>query len=98
MFYAICDGPPWFFLKFKTLEAMKPCSAIDEYSIVYSTPEQLCNSCTKSELKALTLNVLLASDCKEHRALAESISKQIAVPASEKLFTKERATKILQRS
>tara|TARA_R110000737_G_scaffold326346_2_gene340023 strand:- start:247 stop:873 length:627 start_codon:yes stop_codon:yes gene_type:complete len=95
MFYAICDGPPWFFLKFETLEAMKTCDAIDEYSIVYSTPEQLFNSCTKPELEALVLNVLLASDCKEHEALAESIRKQIAIPASEKLFTKERATKIL---
>tara|TARA_R110002124_G_scaffold256544_2_gene422184 strand:- start:4 stop:582 length:579 start_codon:yes stop_codon:yes gene_type:complete len=57
MFYAICDGPPWFFLKFETLEAMKTCDAIDEYSIVYSTPEQLCNSCTKEELEALVFVV-----------------------------------------
>ena len=95
MFYAICNGPPWFFLKFETLEAMKTCDAIDEYSIVYSTPEQLFNSCTKPELEALVLNVLLASDCKEQKALAESIRKQIATPAFLELFTKERATKTL---
>ena len=95
MFYAICDGPPWFFLKFETLEAMKTCDAIDEYSIVYSTPEQLFNSCSKLELEALVINVLLASDRKEDKALAESLRKQIATPAFLELFTKERATKTL---
>jgi len=97
MFYAICDGPPWFFLKFETLEAMKTCDAIDEYSIVYSTPEQLFNSCTKPELEALVLNVLHGhrGDCEEHKALAESIRKQIATPTLRELFTKERATKAL---
>jgi len=62
MFYAICEGdpgsstsPPFRFYKFKTLEEMKPCSVINEYSIVYNgdAPRQLAEFCSKDELESI---------------------------------------------
>lgn len=62
MFYAICEGdpgsstsPPFRFYKFKTLEEMRHCSAINEYSIVYNgeSPRQLAEFCTIEELDSI---------------------------------------------
>jgi hypothetical protein len=62
MFYAICEGdpgsstsPPFRFYKFKTLEEMKPCGVINEYSIVYNgdAPRQLAEFCSKEELESI---------------------------------------------
>lgn len=58
MFYAICEGvpgtagPAYTIYKFQTLESMKPCDAVNEYSIIYNgdSHRQLVDFCSLEEL------------------------------------------------
>jgi len=58
MFYAICEGVPgssgaaYAVYKFHTLESMKPCDAVNEYSIIYNgdSHRQLIDFCSLEEL------------------------------------------------
>ena len=58
MFYAICEGfpgssgPAYIVYKFPTLESMKPCEAVNEYSIIYNgdSHRQLIDFCSLEEL------------------------------------------------
>ena len=58
MFYAICEGVPgssgaaYIVYKFHTLESMKPCEAVNEYSIIYNgdSHRQLIDFCSLAEL------------------------------------------------
>jgi len=58
MFYAICEGAPgssgsaYVIYKFHTLESMKPCEAVNEYSIIYNgdSHRQLIDFCSLEEL------------------------------------------------
>jgi hypothetical protein len=58
MYYVICtraeeqDGPLYQFYKFESLEDMRYCELVDEYSVVYNgeAADQLAECCTKDEL------------------------------------------------
>ena len=58
MFYAICEGvpgssgPAYTIYKFHTLESMKPCDAVNEYSVIHNgdSHRQLIDFCSLEEL------------------------------------------------
>ena len=65
MFYAICEatpgssGSPYTVYKFATLESLKECEAVNEYSIIYNgeSPRQLVEFCSIAELHDVAFNL-----------------------------------------
>ena len=65
MFYAICEGipgssgPAYVIYKFNSLENIKECEAVNEYSIVYNgeSPRQLVEFCSVEELHEIAVAI-----------------------------------------
>jgi len=65
MFYAVCEGipgssgPAYVIYKFNSLENIKECEAVNEYSIVYNgeSPRQLVEFCSVEELHEIAVAI-----------------------------------------
>ena len=65
MFYAVCEGipgssgPAYVIYKFNSLESIKECEAVNEYSIVYNgeSPRQLVEFCSVEELHEIAVAI-----------------------------------------
>jgi len=65
MFYAVCEGipgssgPAYVIYKFNSLESIKECEAVNEYSIVYNgeSPRQLVEFCSVEELHEVAVAI-----------------------------------------
>jgi len=102
MHYAIVNAPPgsqgkpYRFYKFKTLNAANKCSEVDEFALVYESPDQLKQLCPAADLRA----ILVATgnevpDSATHDALANALHRLTEQNATS--WSAEKAEEITQQ-
>ena len=89
MFYAICEGVPgssgaaYIVYKFHTLESMKPCEAVNEYSIIYNgdSHRQLIDFCSLAELYEIATCLCGEVTFVSHQQAADYVHSVVAKKA-----------------
>ena len=89
MHYAVVNAPPgtqgkpYRFYKFRTLNVANKCSEVDEFSLVYESPDQLKQLCPSEDIRAIL--VALGHEVPEtanHDALVNALHRLVETEAT----------------